>query len=290
MSGTVSTRWYFSDWISDPGLRASSLAARGLWIDLLAVAAGNKGKDHGFIVLAGRIPSLPEIARLVGSTVEEVKSLLAELELNGVFSRDRRKAIYSRRMVRAEKNRGNGRLGGNPMLLKTKDNKKPVNSEPKALIPEPVPEPYFNLESEPSSNVRSVAKAMRPGNDDFERFWKTYPKREGPNPKHPARAKFESLIRSGVALRDLVSGAAAYADEEAANIGTRHIAQTITWLNQRRWEDYAARSPPDVVPQPPSSNLPSDQELRLKYAERGKNETVAATSAGVLASGVDTRD
>ena len=49
-----------------------------------------------------------------------MSGLLAELELNGVFSRDRRGRIYSRRMVRdakrSEEGRKHGRLGGNPSL------------------------------------------------------------------------------------------------------------------------------------------------------------------------------
>lgn len=139
MSGTVSTRWYFPDWLSDTAVRASSLAARGLWMDLLCIAAANKGKDHGFVLIGGKVPSEDQIAKLVGSTAEEVKTLLAELEKNEVFSRDRRKAIYSRRMVRAEKNRTNGRLGGNPKLLKNNEIQEPVEPHPKPHIPEPEP-------------------------------------------------------------------------------------------------------------------------------------------------------
>jgi hypothetical protein len=31
-------KFWFQDWMRDPALRGCSLAARGLWIDLLAVA------------------------------------------------------------------------------------------------------------------------------------------------------------------------------------------------------------------------------------------------------------
>jgi hypothetical protein len=97
-----------------------------LWKDLLCIAGSNKGKQHGFVLLAGRIPTSAEISRSVGASVEEVDLLLAELEKNGVFNRDRQGAIYCRRMVRAQKNRKNGRLGGNPKLLKSKPEKNPV--------------------------------------------------------------------------------------------------------------------------------------------------------------------
>jgi hypothetical protein len=140
MSGTVSTRWYFSDWMSDPNVRACSLAARGLWMDMICIASANKGREHGFVMIAGRILGAKEISRHVGATQEQVETLLEELDSNGVFSKDRRGVIYCRRMVRAEKNRSNGRLGGNPNLLKEKENQESVGLKPKAHIPVPEPE------------------------------------------------------------------------------------------------------------------------------------------------------
>ena len=57
---------------------------------------------------------------MTGATEAEVSGLLAELERNGVFSRDRRGRIHSRRMVRdakrSKEGRKHGRLGGNPSL------------------------------------------------------------------------------------------------------------------------------------------------------------------------------
>jgi hypothetical protein len=166
MSGTVSTRWYFPDWLSDLGVRASSLAARGLWIDLLAIASSNKGRYHGFVVIAGRAPTTEQIARLINSLPDEVEKLLIELEKNGVFSRDKRGKIYSRRMVRAEKNRTNGRLGGNPKLLKTNESQNPVQPDPNPLIPLPIPKPSPEEESTPLPPKRgkrvAKTKATKP--------------------------------------------------------------------------------------------------------------------------------
>lgn len=137
MSGTVSTRWYFSDWLSDPALRACGYAARGLWKDMLCIAAANKGREYGFVTLNGRPLDAVGIAKQTGGTGPQVAALLIELERNGVFSRDKRKAIYCRRMVRAQKSRGNGRLGGNPKLLADKEKQNPDNPP----LPLPMPEP-----------------------------------------------------------------------------------------------------------------------------------------------------
>jgi hypothetical protein len=123
MAATSSTRWFFSDWLSDPGIRAVSLRARGLWIDLLCVMGANSGRDYGLLKINGQPTSLETIARLVQSSHEEIGMLVTELERHGVFSRTRHGVIYCRRMVRARKSRENGKLGGNPNLLKDNDSR-----------------------------------------------------------------------------------------------------------------------------------------------------------------------
>lgn len=129
MSATVYGKWYWSDWMADPSVRASSYAARGLWMDLLCLAA--MADPTGYVVLNGRPLTASDIARLTGGDASEVETLLDELERNGVFTRDRHGRIYSRRMVReirnAEKNRKNGKLGGNPSLRKQRENPDPDN-------------------------------------------------------------------------------------------------------------------------------------------------------------------
>ena len=124
MSGTVWSKFFWSDWRNDAGLRLCSFAARGLWMDMLSIAA--EAEPVGYVVVAGKPLRPADLARLLGGTVDEIETLLAELESNGVFSRDRRGAIYSRRLVRdakkAAKSRENGKKGGNPTLGKKKDN------------------------------------------------------------------------------------------------------------------------------------------------------------------------
>jgi DNA-binding Lrp family transcriptional regulator len=120
MAGTTWSKFYWSDWLSDPAVRACSPAARGLWIDMLCVAAGHD--PIGYVAVNGRSLSAEEIARIAGLAAPEVETLLRELERNGVFSRDRKGVIFSRRMVRDQKRvqsaRKNGKEGGNPLLKK----------------------------------------------------------------------------------------------------------------------------------------------------------------------------
>lgn len=99
-------------------LKMCSLAAQGLWMRMLCIAAQH---DPTGYVSINRVGLDPEgISRIVGAGVDEVRSLIGELSLNGVFSRDRNGTIYNRRMVRDAKKalvaRRNGKLGGNPKL------------------------------------------------------------------------------------------------------------------------------------------------------------------------------
>jgi len=87
----------------------------------------------------------------------------------------------------------------------------------------------------------SVADAPRVS-ATFEDFWQTYPRRDGPNPRKPAEAKFNALVKTGVDPAIMVAGAKQLAIDEAnrGNIGTRYIPQAVTWLTQQRWSDHAA--------------------------------------------------
>lgn len=75
----------------------------------------------------------------------------------------------------------------------------------------------------------------------FTDFWDAYPKRRGSNPKAPAEKKYTAAIASGVDPERVINSAKAYADElrELNQIGTQFVAQAQTWLNQKRWDDYA---------------------------------------------------
>lgn len=113
-------KWSFADWLRDPGLRVCSDAARGVWMDMLAHMDADA--ERGFLTVAGRAATDDEVARRLGKDRRSLRPILAELERNGVFSRDARGAIYNRRMIRDQeqstRDRENGAKGGNPALRK----------------------------------------------------------------------------------------------------------------------------------------------------------------------------
>ncbi len=133
------SRFVWSDWSRDVSLRNCSPAARGIWMDMLC--AMDASTERGYLVLAGRAASPIEVANMIGVDRRTVQRVIAELEKNGVFSRDGRGAIFSRRMLRDQNAHdlavATGTQGGNPKLLKNSDIgqipvKAPVNLVEKA--------------------------------------------------------------------------------------------------------------------------------------------------------------
>lgn len=129
-------QFYPGDWLKDPALRSVSLAGRGLWMDILCLMF--EAVPRGHLVLNGKPVSVEQLARMVGSTAEEVTRLMEELLNAGVALVTDRGCIYSRRMVRDEEIRGIrrrcGSMGGNPTLVNQKQvclTKVKPNDEPK---------------------------------------------------------------------------------------------------------------------------------------------------------------
>jgi DNA-binding transcriptional regulator YhcF (GntR family) len=93
-------KFYPQDWRADERLRNCSLAARGLWLELIALM--HRSERYGYLLINGKAPSDRALAIQAGAAIDEVKEALAELEAEGVFSRDLDGLIFSRRMVRDE--------------------------------------------------------------------------------------------------------------------------------------------------------------------------------------------
>lgn len=104
MAATNATFWFWSDWLGDQAVRRLTLAERGLWIDLLALAA--VGKPIGYVCDdRGRPLTLDDIARVSNAGgADEVAKMIESIVDKGAASRDRSGRLFNRRMVRdAEK-------------------------------------------------------------------------------------------------------------------------------------------------------------------------------------------
>lgn len=128
-------KFYPTDWRADPKLRVCSLAARGLWIELLGIMA--EAEPYGHLLIEGRKPTDQEIAALVGTHVNTARAALSELVNQGVCSATNEGVLFSRRMVadheKSQENQRNGKRGGNPALKgAVKPPPAPISQKPEA--------------------------------------------------------------------------------------------------------------------------------------------------------------
>jgi hypothetical protein len=98
MAKNPSSVWYWNDWLLDPGVRMCSMAARGFWLEMLAIAAA--ATPYGHVVINGAPCSICDLATATKQRKQDVSRWIRELEKRGVFSRTEDGTIFCRRMVR----------------------------------------------------------------------------------------------------------------------------------------------------------------------------------------------
>jgi 5-methylcytosine-specific restriction endonuclease McrA len=145
-----SHRWlkfWPQDWQRDPALRSCGVAARGLWIDMICLMV--EGEPYGHLTIAGKPPTMRQIAMLTGSSEKEVTKLIGEMEDYGVFSRTEGGTIYSRRMVRdweyEMKHKTWGKSGGNPDLILASGGSVPKEARTKRVTAQKNPRLYRSV-------------------------------------------------------------------------------------------------------------------------------------------------
>lgn len=157
-------KFYVTDWQADPALRMCSMAARGLWIEMICLM--HKATPYGHLLVNGQRPTDAQLAVLAGAAPDQVTAMLGELEAAAVFSRTREGTIYSRKLSRMAKKaataRNNGRKGGNPSLLKETENtpsdKGCVKDRDKTQKPEAR---SYNKEREANASPKKSASRKR---------------------------------------------------------------------------------------------------------------------------------
>lgn len=105
-----SFQFYPSDWRKDTALQFCSLAAQGLWINLICIA--HECEPYGHLIINGKPMDNQSIGRIVGLSAKECKKLLDELFNAGVCSINDEGVIFSRRMLRDEDIRNKRAQGG----------------------------------------------------------------------------------------------------------------------------------------------------------------------------------
>ncbi len=167
-----------SNWRGDHLLHGCSLAARGLWIEMIAIMDDCSPRGH-LVAPNGDPMPLSALAMQAGRPEAEVAAALAELEANRVFSRTPRGIIFSRRMARdaviREARSEAGKASGRARTANKRPNKTPTNGSTK-----PEQTPQQNANKTPTQPFDFAAKAEQTGEQNPNTCYSTpYPDREG---------------------------------------------------------------------------------------------------------------
>jgi hypothetical protein len=252
MAGTAWTKFFWSDWSNDPSLRMCSMAAQGFWMRCLCIAA--EADPTGYVVVNERPLDGQDLARLTGVSVPEAETWLQELDRNGVFSRDRKGRIYSRRMVRdakiASRNRKNGQQGGNPTLSKTKGIPPSDNPPDKGGVKPH--KPYANshkpeIEPLPSSPTTPLGAAGQTDYGELENWLRGLVGEDQPCSAHPDISPIVGLLRAGYDRSEVQIGI-----RTALSRGVRAKAWTafVSWITGVRERADRAQAAGAAAPPP----------------------------------------
>ena len=223
------TKWFYSDWLADAGVRGVSSAARGLWMDMLALMYGSPRRGY-LLEASGKPMTTALLAKRTGCTVTETKKLLQELGEHRVYSTEDDGTIYSRRMVRDEERRlgcsENGKKGGSPLLK----NAAAENGLSQPLSQGLTDDTQKGL-TEPSGVCASTASKHLPSEECLA-IYAAYPRKVG---KGEALKSIERALRS-VSFDVLMEAVQAFAKSDKGMSG-RFCPNPATWFNQERWND-----------------------------------------------------
>jgi len=121
---------------------------------------------------------------------------------------------------------------------------------------------------------KTISVHSHPERDFFEEFWSAYPRREGPNPKKPARDRFLRLVAKGADPEKLIEAARRLADEHPTP--TRFVPQAQTWLSQERWDESAAPRGDEFC----ADDWPNTRFLLIRFREERSRDPPRAVQGG----------
>lgn len=269
-----SFQFYPGDWLHAAELRACSVGARGLCIDMLCLM--HQGTPYGYLRIGDK--DVPEdiLAGMCGVSLEDCQRYLTELECWSVFSRDERGSLFSRRMVRDEEIRLKRAAGGivsleNPNVPRRKD-----------ILPKESEASFGGSPSSSSSSSSSkdYKQSKKPRvkiayNLPFQEWFDLYRKTTGRGTtKAEAFAEFERLpAEESGQLRDLtVDWLKRVTVAQLTGIFVAHC-DPVRFIRRRRWEDTYGTpvGEQDNEPTPSSTNEGSEENTaRWKARVEGR--------------------
>jgi hypothetical protein len=223
-------QFYPADWLSD-AVSGCSPAAKGIWIDMLCVM--HASQRYGYLEAEGKpIPDEFMFRRCGCASVEQYRNLLAELFYAGVPSRTPEGVIYSRRMVRDEKERSSTAARVRRFREKRSCNADvtPQKSEIRSQRSEVREKQNPTAKPAPLSVSTHDPLERETKEAGFSVFWEKWP-------VHQAR---QTAFRAWLKI-PISEYAAIMQGLEKWSVSDQWIRGVIphasTWLNQKRWQD-----------------------------------------------------
>jgi hypothetical protein len=268
------SRWFrvYDDMVDDPKVQRLPDASFKVLVNLWCLASQ----------CGGKLPSIDDMAFKLRMKPEKVAALISSLTNAGLIDEiDDELAPHNWDKRQFKSDVSNERV--------KRHRERKCNVTDTVTVTPPDTESDTDTEHIQKKDIRAVATAPRP-DVYFEEFWGKYPKRDGANPKEPARKKFLAAVKSGADPEAIIRAAKRSADEARSNgqIGTPYVPQAVTWLNQQRWGDYPALTVIAGTPTPPDPSLPSDAELRARYERKeatGREQDQTSGPARVFPQG-----
>tara|TARA_R110000787_G_scaffold122791_1_gene233686 strand:- start:121 stop:882 length:762 start_codon:yes stop_codon:yes gene_type:complete len=219
-------KFYPSDWMSEPKLKLVSRAARSLWIDMICLMHQS---GTGRLEVSGRPMTEKELSAILGDNPRTVKKLVAELHYAGVSTVVDGSFIASSRVIRefkkVERDRSNGRMGGNPALKNNGLDENGVNPPVKA---QKLEARSYKLEEEKKEKTADEPEAV-----SFSDFWKVWPCKTAKVDAEKAWRKATPENRKA-AYEAAKGGWFNRWQSENPKLNPIHPA---SYLNGKRWED-----------------------------------------------------
>lgn len=212
------------DWLSDPQLKMVSYQTKGIWIDLLCYLWESPER--------GKIEGTPEqFMQMIGCSEEQWNQFFKDATVtkfanvtncNGIVT------VCNRRMFREEKERKNTRL----RVQKYRDKEK-GNGKSNA----PVTPPSSSSSSKKKKYIKKTRKFKQ---EEFDTFYKTYPKRQG---KDKALENWKKKLKDNKLppLEEILNAIKNQAEEKESK---RQSGQFVSewpmpqvWIKDGRWKD-----------------------------------------------------
>jgi hypothetical protein len=251
-------------------LQTCSIAARGLWVEMLCIA--HECEPYGHLTVNGKPMNAAQIGRHTGLTERECAKLIAELEAAGVLSRTEEGAIFSRRMVRDEdirNRRAEGGKAGSEHGIKGAEHGS-KGGRPKAERGDVrgVSEPPFEPPNKPPPSSSSSSSSS--SSEEEKARKRAAPVARPPEVSEQVWADWLTLRKSKRApvTQTTLDGAIS----EAAKAGMKLEAFLRIWCARGSQSLQAEWLTPQERPAPPSASSRGQDEPEWRREQRERNE------------------